>query len=627
MRDGFYLFCYIDINPLAYCLNLPMRHDQTISLFKKVGHNVRLVHYWELERLTGFKKHHTSFYSRAHADEWIDRLLSIYSLKKEDMVEIVGVREPHERNLQSNPRNAGSIPEHTYAHLFSGLLSETAFFIEKDILVISADAGPDEVCPANQELFAAMYSQRGKMSLPVSIDSPAPLWSFMKQRFAMEEGSLMALAAASKSKCEGVKLPLIKNWRDIISAQKWLDNVIAMAQHTQAVNPDCCNPLFSKRENLIADVVKTVQDVSERMFINNIDMMMKRHNINPHCTSLSIVGGYGLNCVSNTKMMQHFGFQQFISPPCVSDSGIALGYALRYFYEKDEQLDFSLGSAYAGDSDVRDVDTVAAISSFEGYIEDISDFDGEKFISDIDDNIVLWYNGRSEMGPRALGNRSLLGDPRSPGIKTRLNKIKQRQWWRPVAPVILEEYVSDWYQAAFPSPYMLNSFKISESKRHLVPAVLHLDDCSRIQTLLRNINPDLYRCIEAFYRYTGIPMLCNTSLNDCGEPIINTIDEAIYFSLVKQISVAYINGKRVQLHTGLPMILKDNLLRQGFAPRELEGSSLPECVRSLNPLSLDDGTLMLYFASVSLQNEFTITNKRDARLLQRIASLTGYSSI
>jgi hypothetical protein len=131
-----------------------------------------------------------------------------------------------------------------------------------------------------------------------------------------------------------------------------------------------------------------------------------------------------------------------------------------------------------------------------------------------------------------------------------LNAWKSRQWWRPVAPIVLEEHTGDWFDEPGPSPYMLQTAYVRPDKRHLVPAVVHLDDSARHQTLARDADPLLYRAIEAFRLRTGIPMLCNTSLNEKGEPIVDTAAQALSFAVRQGIAVAYIAGRRVRLRTG-----------------------------------------------------------------------------
>ena len=142
--------------------------------------------------------------------------------------------------------------------------------------------------------------------------------------------------------------------------------------------------------------------------------------------------------------------------------------------------------------------------------------------------IIGWFQGRMEMGPRALGNRSILADPRKAEMKDLLNaRVKFRESFRPFAPSVLEEKAADWFQTDYPSPYMILVYDVHSEKRHLVPAITHVDGTGRVQTVSRKHNPRYYQLIEAFETLTGVPIVLNTSFNVRGKPIVNTPQEAI----------------------------------------------------------------------------------------------------
>jgi carbamoyltransferase len=142
-----------------------------------------------------------------------------------------------------------------------------------------------------------------------------------------------------------------------------------------------------------------------------------------------------------------------------------------------------------------------------------------------DGNVVGWYQGKMEWGPRALGNRSILADPRNAEMKDILNKkIKHRESFRPFAPSIMEEYVSDYFEMDIPSPYMLMVAKVKQPEK--IPAVTHVDGTGRLQSVSRNSNPLYYNLINEFYKITNVPVIINTSMNVMGEPIVNTPAQA-----------------------------------------------------------------------------------------------------
>jgi carbamoyltransferase len=139
--------------------------------------------------------------------------------------------------------------------------------------------------------------------------------------------------------------------------------------------------------------------------------------------------------------------------------------------------------------------------------------------------IAAVASGRAEYGPRALGNRSILADPRDPDIKDKVNLIKQRELFRPFAPVVMEEYASEWFEMDYTSPYMQYTPKCL--KPGLIPSVVHVDGTSRVQTVNRNQHPGLYDLLNLFYKETGVPILLNTSLNIKGQPLLNDEDDII----------------------------------------------------------------------------------------------------
>ena len=154
-----------------------------------------------------------------------------------------------------------------------------------------------------------------------------------------------------------------------------------------------------------------------------------------------------------------------------------------------------------------------------------------------DGNVVGWYQGKMEWGPRALGNRSILADPRNAKMKDILNeKIKHREAFRPFAPCILEEYTSEYFDIDISSPYMLLVAPVKKPEK--IPAVTHVDGTSRLQTVSKYVNPLFYDLINEFYKITGVPVLVNTSMNVRGEPIVNTIEQA--YNMITKTDMDYI---------------------------------------------------------------------------------------
>ena len=174
-----------------------------------------------------------------------------------------------------------------------------------------------------------------------------------------------------------------------------------------------------------------------------------------------------------------------------------MGMALFYFWKNMGTFNFKLQTAYYGCVDPLAGD-VFERGIYRPYIAGITDFNEAVFVSDINRAPVVWFDGASEIGPRALGNRSLLAAPTSLYMKDELNRIKQRQWWRPVAPIVLQEKAHEWFKDSSHSPFMLRTFEILSDKRERIPAVAHIDNSARIQTINGNDNPLLYRAIQGF---------------------------------------------------------------------------------------------------------------------------------
>lgn len=248
--------------------------------------------------------------------------------------------------------------------------------------------------------------------------------------------------------------------------------------------------------------------------------------------NLCLSGGSFLNCNTNSAIKELNLFDNIHHFPACGDDGIAVGAALyvahnlydepRYIYKQNEIA--LLGKEYQ------------VIEPDYEYLADALS----------DGKIIAWFMGRSEFGPRALGSRSILADPRIAHNKDILNfVIKKREWFRPFAPVVLEEKAKDWFYPGDPSPYMLYTQKVLN--KELVPSITHVDGTARIQTLNKNFNPYLYNLIKKFDEKTGVPMLINTSLNGNGEPILETEEDALtFFKENVNIGILVLNGKIIQ---------------------------------------------------------------------------------
>ncbi len=245
--------------------------------------------------------------------------------------------------------------------------------------------------------------------------------------------------------------------------------------------------------------------------------------------NLAIAGGCALNSVANGKLFSRTPFRQTWIQPAAGDEGLAVGAALHTYHSVLKQpRRFELKNSYLGPE--------FADAQIEGDLRKANlryrRLDREPLLEAVaqqiaDGNVVGWFQGRMEWGPRALGNRSILAHPGRPDMKDVLNaRIKHREWFRPFAPSILVEHQSEYFEHDHPSPFMLHVYKIRPEKRKELCAVNHVDDTGRLQTVARDENPLYYDLIKAFQRQTGIPVVLNTSFNE-NEPIVCAPVEAI----------------------------------------------------------------------------------------------------
>jgi predicted NodU family carbamoyl transferase len=247
---------------------------------------------------------------------------------------------------------------------------------------------------------------------------------------------------------------------------------------------------------------------------------------------LLIAGGCGLNCDWNSKWRDCGLFRDVFVPPVTNDSGCAIGTAVEAQYLVTGCAKISW-NVYSGS------DFVSEDGHHEDFFESSLDFDQIAALL-LQDKVIAWAQGRSEIGPRALGNRSLLASPFRLATKERLNRIKQREWYRPIAPVCLEEDAHQLFGVEGSSPYMLYFQRV---RRPELEAITHVDGSARVQTVNRQQNPTLYELLSAFKRRTGFGVLCNTSLNRKGEGFINRSNDLFDYARQRGIEVVVVNSR------------------------------------------------------------------------------------
>jgi carbamoyltransferase len=280
------------------------------------------------------------------------------------------------------------------------------------------------------------------------------------------------------------------------------------------------------------DIARSIQTMYEEAFFNLIGRLHERHAV----TDLTLAGGCAMNSVANGKVRRVTPFRRVYVQSAAGDAGGAIGAGFALWHKLGGPRSFVMDHAYwgpqFGPADIqplitgRDPEIKAAGCSVETIADEI-ELCRRAAAAAANGKVVGWFQGRMEWGPRALGNRSIVCDPRRDDIKSILNsKIKRRESFRPFAPSVLEEAVADWFEENDAVPFMMQVFQIRPEKRALIPAVTHVDGSGRLQTVCRRTNPRYYNLVSAFRDLTGVPMILNTSFNE-NEPLVCEPKEAL----------------------------------------------------------------------------------------------------
>jgi carbamoyltransferase len=299
------------------------------------------------------------------------------------------------------------------------------------------------------------------------------------------------------------------------------------------------------------DIARSVQAMYEEAFFRLIGKLQKDYGL----TNLALAGGCAMNSVANGKLCRVTPFRRLYVQSAAGDAGGAIGAAFALWHKRGGSRSFIMDHAYwgpyFGDSEIRHLlDAKFDEIEQEGCIVQMIDNEDElclRTAKAIAAGMVIgWFQGRMEWGPRALGNRSIVCDPRRGDMKTILNaKIKRRESFRPFAPSILREAVADWFEEVGDVPFMMQAFQIRPERRALIPAVTHVDGSGRLQTVHRETNPRYHRLIEAFGNLTGVPIVLNTSFNE-NEPVVCCPGEALDCFLRTRMDVLVLGDRLIE---------------------------------------------------------------------------------
>lgn len=280
------------------------------------------------------------------------------------------------------------------------------------------------------------------------------------------------------------------------------------------------------------DIARSVQAMYEEAFFALITPLQKRHGVD----TITLAGGCAMNSVANGKIRRQTDYNRVYIQSAAGDAGGAIGSAYAAWHEGGGKRSFVMDHAYWGPQ--YHADEIATLladkkTELEAAGCTVSRIDDEEELcrrtaeAVSRGEVIGWFQGRLEWGPRALGNRSIVCDPRRADMKEILNsKIKRRESFRPFAPSVLEEDVGDWFEEDDAVPFMMQVFQINEDKRAQIPAVTHVDGSGRLQSVSRSTNPRYHKLISSFKEITGVPTVLNTSFNE-NEPVVCTPAEAL----------------------------------------------------------------------------------------------------
>jgi len=284
---------------------------------------------------------------------------------------------------------------------------------------------------------------------------------------------------------------------------------------------------FEEKAHFCASLQNKSQEYVRKLIIQGIEVS--------GCKNVCLSGGYFLNCVSNSYIKKNLpdSVNIFVEPIC-GDDGVSIGLAKLNWYDQTKSKRINpLKTVYYGLE--REIDVEGRETNFKEVAKLLEQ-----------GKVVSIFQGRSECGPRALGNRSILYDPRDPDGRDKINALKGREDYRPLAATVLYEHAKKWFDMSFidESPYMLYNLDVLSDK---VPAICHVDNTCRVQTLKKSFNKNFYQLIYEFYRLTAVPLLLNTSFNLAGDTIVETVDDAVKTLNNSDIDYLYFPEKQIIL--------------------------------------------------------------------------------
>jgi carbamoyltransferase len=401
--------------------------------------------------------------------------------------------------------------DHHEAHAASAFLASPF----REAAVLCLDGRGERATTSYWMGRGAELEPRGRVNLPHSLgllyEDVTHYLGFLR---SSDEYKVMALASYGAPR-------LADELRSMIRLGERGDYTIVPARLTERFGPARERGAPLERRHL--DLARSLQLVLEETVVQ----LARWLRAETGARALCMAGGVALNCVMNTRIRDARIFDQLWVQPAAGDAGTALGAALLVdARQRGATTHVSMRHAYLGPSfDDDEIETFLRWSKLPyRRMTDVAETTATLLA---DNKVVGWFQGAMEFGPRALGARSILASPIDPAMQARLNELKDREDFRPVAPAVIEEEAADWFEGAHVAPYMLFVFDVRADRADRIPAVRHVDGTARVQTVSRDDNPRYYDLLRAFQRRTGVPVLVNTSFNTRGEPIVCTPRDAV----------------------------------------------------------------------------------------------------
>jgi carbamoyltransferase len=440
--------------------------------------------------------------------------------------------------------------EHHMAHHFSAAINVDI----NDTTFLSIDGMGDSISSSYGYFINGKFKQKTLGRFPNSLGF---LYQAITQYLGFknygDEYKIMGLSAYGYSGYEEKIRKLISFKNKIFINKKYfkfdkiiLSNDNGVIKYSNLYNKNMVNLLGQERQpnDSLTQEHKNIAYAVQKVYTEILNELIDYIYAKKNNKVLALSGGCAMNSLANGQIIENSSFDSLIVPPNAGDGGGAVGAAVAAYYSIKKCLPLVKNYQYLG-SQYSDEDICTAINKYNNKInyEKLNDDQMVDFISSelVNLKIIGWFQGKSEWGPRALGNRSIIANPMAHDLKDIMNlKIKRREAFRPFAPAILSEEVDKWFNTHDNVPYMEKVYKIKHDKQSIIPAVCHIDGTGRLQTVSKLDNKLFYNLIKKFEEKTGVPILVNTSFNE-NEPIVNTPENAIDCFLRTNMDILVIN--------------------------------------------------------------------------------------